>query len=289
VTRLLLALALLAATGCASPRRPLEPLPIQVSAKESWLLAPAPLKPIDLADRAQNAVVYIELDQHAVKSFREYAHDVGQSFLGMIVSPFTAPLFLAELFFGWLDFSTTWGTGFIVDATGHVVTNAHVVGEDPEVNVARGDGTTVWRAQVVAVDQSRDLALLHLKDVTFPRAEVAALGTSSDVKLGQEIVIYGFPKRPFPVQGYVPKPTITHGIISSAGIESGEAAPRFQLDAPANGGASGSPVLDEHGAVIGVVTEVADPSSFEGQTFAIPIDDVVKAFFKRGDDRGNPH
>ncbi|MEZ0229771.1 MAG: S1C family serine protease, partial [Planctomycetota bacterium] len=245
-----------------------------------------------LAARGARATVYIELDSRTVKPFRDYAHGVGVSFLTMLASPLTAPLFLAELFFGWLDFSTQWGTGFIVDPLGHIVTNAHVVGDEEEVTIARSDDTK-GRARVIAVDADRDLALLRLKgDGKLSRDEVAPLGSSSGVRIGQEVVIFGFPKRPFTSEG-TPRPTVTHGIVSTKGIASGEAADRIQLDAPANGGASGSPVLDEHGAVIAVVTEVGDPAAFENQTFAIPIDDVVKAFFKRavakGGEHGHPH
>lgn len=285
---LLLLLAVFAlATGCGSARPPLEPLPVEIGRRDARAPSATPLRPVDLAARAQRAVVYIELDPRTVKPFSQYAQDVGTSFLTMLASPLTAPLFLAELFFGWLDFSTSWGSGFIVDTAGHMITNAHVVGDEEEVNVARADGTK-GRARVIATDPARDLALLRLKgDARLAADDAAPLGSSSVVRLGQDVVIFGFPKRPFQSEG-TPRPTVTHGIVSSRDIESGEEAPRFQLDAPANGGASGSPVLDEHGAVIAVVTEVGDPAAFENQTFAIPIDDVVKAFFRRTAD-GHPH
>jgi len=284
VRPLLLALSL-AVAGCSSERAPLEPLPVEIAPGDAAPLAADKLDAEALAERASRSVVKVELDTHAVKSASEYGHDVEQSFFGFLLNPLTLPAFLLEVLFGWLDFAQRWGSGFIVDTAGHVVTNAHVVADEREVTIERADRLT-FRAKVIAVDAGRDLALLRIElgDTTLLPADVMPLGSSSAVRLGQKAVIYGFPTRPWDQD--LPIPTVTAGIVSSAGIDVGERAKRIQLDAAANHGSSGSPVLDEHGAAIGVVTEAAE--NMESQTFAIPIDDVIEAFFKRTND-GHPH
>lgn len=244
-----------------------------------------PLDSEELAARASRAVWRVEQDTRAIKPFSEYAHDVGTSFVSMLVSPITAPLFVFELFFGWLDFSKTWGSGFAVDRAGHVVTNAHVVGDETELTLERTDGVKA-RADVVAVDEDRDLALLKIRlmrGAALDPDEIAPVGTSASVRLGRKVLLYGFPNRPWEQER--PVPTVTAGVVSSLGVDVGEAAKRIQLDAAANHGSSGCPVIDEHGTVIGVVTEASD--AFESQTFAIPIDDVKKAFFEPR--RETPH
>jgi S1-C subfamily serine protease len=260
-------------------------LPVEIAPSDAAPLAAEKLDAEALAERASRSVVKVELDTHAVKSASEYGRDVEQSFLGFILNPFTLPAFLLETLFGWLDFAQRWGSGFIVDTAGHVVTNAHVVADEREVTIERADRLT-FRAKVIAVDAGRDLALLRIElgDATLLPADVMPLGSSSGVRLGQKAVIYGFPTRPWDQD--LPIPTVTAGIVSSVGIDVGERAKRIQLDAAANHGSSGSPVLDEHGAAIGVVTEAAE--NMESQTFAIPIDDVIEAFFKRTND-GHPH
>ncbi len=281
--RALLLLAFIFITGCRSHRPPLEPLPIHLRG-DGWAISAMPLAATDLADRAALAVVQVEQDSHAIKSFKEYALDVRDSFVRMLLAPLTFPVFLYELAFGWLDFSTTWGSGFVVDTGGHIVTNAHVVGDEKELTVFRVDGLKA-RARVIAVDEGRDLALLRFgNDVSVKANEIMPLGSSSEVRLGQRVLTYGYPERPW--EQDAPKPTVTQGIVSSLDIEVGEDAPRIQIDAPVNGGASGCPVIDEHGAAIGVVTEHA--SGYDGEGFAIPIDDVKKAFFG-GTTHGHTH
>jgi S1-C subfamily serine protease len=283
VNRALLLGLIIIVSGCHSHRPPLEPLPIHL-AEGGWSISPTELPATDLADRAALAVVHVEQDSHVVKPFKEYALDVRDSFVRMLLAPITAPVFLYELFFGWLDFSTTWGSGFVVDTGGHIVTNAHVVGDDKEVSVYRVDGLRA-RVKVIAVDEGRDLALLRFgHDVSVKANEIMPLGSSSEVRLGQRVLTYGYPERPW--EQDTPKPTVTQGIVSALDIEVGEDAPRIQIDAPVNGGASGCPVIDEHGAAIGVVTEHA--SGYDSEGFAIPIDDVKKAFFG-GTTHGHTH
>src|SRR5579872_4686091 len=189
--RTALVAAALVLAGCSSARPPLEPLPVEIAASDAAPLA-AGLDAEALAERASRSVVKVELDTHAVKSLSEYGHDVGQSALGVLLNPLSLPAFLVEVFFGWLDFAQRWGSGFVVDTAGHVVTNAHVVADEREVRVERADHVA-FRAKVVAVDAGRDLALLRIElgDATLLPADVMPLGSSSAVKLGQKAVIYG--------------------------------------------------------------------------------------------------
>jgi S1-C subfamily serine protease len=279
--------AALLLTGCHGVPPNEERLPVELVAAEAQAPGATPLSPEEIAERMQRAVVEIEVPPRGTKPFGEYLRDVGAAFVNLIPQPLTAPVAIFEVFFGWIDLYRSYGTGFTVTARGHVVTNFHVVEDAEEVAYERPDGSK-GRARVVARDKGRDLALLRLElpaRTSLTPQEVAPLGPSSVVRLGQRIVLFGFPGRPWNQEG-APKPTITHGIVSSLDIDVGEAANRFQVDAAANAGSSGGPMLDDRGRIVGVVTEAADPGSFSGQTFTIPSDDVIKAFFKPPPENG---
>ncbi len=162
------------------------------------------------------------------------------------------------------------GSGFIVDAEGHIVTNHHVIKGADEITVTLSDGTEL-EAKVVGHDEKTDLALLEVEhDGPLP---YVSFGSSEKARVGDWVVAVG---SPFGLGG-----TVTAGILSARGrdIRSGPFDEFLQVDAPINRGNSGGPLFDQSGQVIGVNTAIFSPSGGSvGIGFAIPAElarDVV--------------
>ncbi|GAB6842446.1 2-alkenal reductase [Methylorubrum rhodinum] len=166
------------------------------------------------------------------------------------------------------------GTGFVWDAAGHVVTNNHVVegatkgGGSISVRLSSGE---VVSARVVGTAKSYDLAVLQLGRVAKMPPPLA-LGTSSDLKVGQSAFAIG---NPFGLDH-----TLTTGVISALQRrlptqEGRELSGVIQTDAAINPGNSGGPLLDSAGRLIGVNTAIYSPSGASaGIGFAVPVDVV---------------
>ena len=158
------------------------------------------------------------------------------------------------------------GSGFILDKSGHILTNYHVVaGANRGVEVMLYNKRR-YPAHVVGVDKVHDLALLQ---IDAPNLQPVTLADSSQLNVGQKVFAIG---NPFGLSG-----TMTRGIISSIrSIRNADGAPiedAIQTDAAINPGNSGGPLLNSSGEVIGINTMIAsngaDQSS--GIGFAIPI------------------
>jgi TPR repeat protein len=133
------------------------------------------------------------------------------------------------------------GSGFVVDASGHILTNHHVVRSCSEVRIAGHDGT----ARVAAFDERNDLALLR-SSVTAE--ELPVFRTGPNARLGEPIVVAGFPLGDVLSGGL----NITTGSVSAlAGPRNNSAM--LQITAPIQAGNSGGPVLDQSGQVVGIV------------------------------------
>ena len=173
--------------------------------------------------------------------------------------------------------STATGTGFVVDANGHIVTAAHVVDGADSVSVKLQDGTT-REATVVGKDDATDVAVLKI-DASGLTLHPLTLGSSSSIDVGDQVAAIGDPF------GYAR--SISTGIVS--GVDRTIQAPNgftvahsIQTDAAVNPGNSGGPVLDANGDVIGIVDQIATDGSSEqssGVGFAVPID-LVKSSLK---------
>jgi S1-C subfamily serine protease len=167
------------------------------------------------------------------------------------------------------------GSGFILDKEGHILTNNHVIDGAQLVEV------TLWnkkkyKASVVGVDKSHDVALLQIHDAQG--LEPATLADSSNLLVGQRVYAIG---NPFGFSG-----TMTRGMISairSIQMPSGNKIDdAIQTDASINPGNSGGPLLNSRGDVIGITTMIAtNPNTNVDQSagigFAIPIA-TAKAF-----------
>ncbi len=174
------------------------------------------------------------------------------------------------------------GSGFIIEPSGIVVTNGHVVGNATRVTVTTQDGTD-YVARVIGADELTDLALLRIT----PRTPLAAvsLGASGSMRVGQWVMAAG---NPFGLGG-----SVTSGIISARGrdIGAGPFDDFIQTDAPINPGNSGGPLFNMQGEVIGINTAIYSPSGASaGIGFAVPSDlarPVVEALLRGGRvDRG---
>jgi serine protease Do len=167
------------------------------------------------------------------------------------------------------------GSGFLIDAQGHVVTNAHVVEDADRVKVRLADDRE-YRAKVVGKDVRLDVAVLKLED---PPGDlpVTALGSSDALRVGEYVVAIG---NPFGLGN-----TVTMGIVSAKGrtIGAGPYDDFIQTDASINPGNSGGPLFNLRGQVVGINTAI-NPQG-KGIGFAIPIDavrDVVPQLLATG-------
>jgi serine protease Do len=159
------------------------------------------------------------------------------------------------------------GSGFIIDPSGYVVTNNHVIAGADEVNVILNDGT-ILKADLVGRDTKTDLALLKVKP-TKPLKAVK-FGDSDKLRLGEWVIAIG---NPFSLGG-----TVTAGIVSARDrdIRSGPYDNYIQTDAAINRGNSGGPLFNLAGEVIGVNTAIISPSGGSiGIGFAVPSKTVM--------------
>lgn len=154
------------------------------------------------------------------------------------------------------------GSGFIVDADGHIVTSNHVIAGAESVTVILDDGTRL-DATVLGGDAGTDLALLKVESAApLPTVRFA---DADGTRVGDWVVAIG---NPFGVGK-----TATFGIVSARGRGTGQNPyqDHLQIDAPINSGNSGGPTVNLHGEVIGVNTSIVSPSGGNvGIGFAVP-------------------
>ncbi len=167
------------------------------------------------------------------------------------------------------------GSGFILDAQGHILTNNHVVDGADEVLVRLSDEHE-FQAKVVGTDPKTDIALIRIEPKGV-RLQPVTLGNSDALRVGDWVLAVG---NPF---GY--SHTVTAGIISAKGrvIGAGPYDDFLQTDAAINPGNSGGPLFDLQGRVVGINTAIVARGT--GIGFAIPVNmagDIVAQLKKRG-------
>ncbi|HEX4113402.1 MAG TPA: trypsin-like peptidase domain-containing protein, partial [Stellaceae bacterium] len=154
------------------------------------------------------------------------------------------------------------GSGFIVDSTGYIVTNNHVIDHADKITITLDDGSS-YPAKVIGRDAKTDLALLKIdagKSLPY-----VAFGNSNQEQVGDWVVAVG---NPFGLGG-----TVTAGIVSAhdRNIDEGPYDDFLQIDAPINPGNSGGPLFNQSGQVIGIDTAIYSPNGGSvGIGFAIP-------------------
>jgi putative serine protease PepD len=162
------------------------------------------------------------------------------------------------------------GSGFLIDAAGHIITNAHVVDSASKTTVTFKDGTEA-EGTILGVDTSTDVAVVKIDKVPTGVSPLP-LGNSGGLTVGQEVVAIGNP------YGY--SGTATTGIVSALErvIESPSGFTiqnAIQTDAAINQGNSGGPLFDRDGRVIGINSQIASKNGGNvGIGFAVPIDTV---------------
>jgi S1-C subfamily serine protease len=159
------------------------------------------------------------------------------------------------------------GSGSIIDTSGHILTNHHVIRDSTKLEVTLSDESK-WPARLVGADPDDDLAVIKI-DVPTERLTVIPMGDSSNLKVGQKVLAIG---NPFGLGQ-----TLTTGIISSLGrsirSEAGVLIQDvIQTDAAINPGNSGGPLLDSTGKIIGINSAIISPTGASvGIGFAVPV------------------
>jgi serine protease Do len=159
------------------------------------------------------------------------------------------------------------GSGFIVSPDGYIVTNAHVVENAEEIKVRFTDKREL-KAKVVGVDTRSDVAVIKVEASNLPTVKI---GDSNKLRTGEWVIAIGSP--------YGFANTVTAGIVSATSRENlstdpkMDAVPFIQTDVAVNPGNSGGPLMNMHGEVIGINSQIfSRTGAFAGISFAIPID-----------------
>jgi S1-C subfamily serine protease len=160
------------------------------------------------------------------------------------------------------------GSGFVIDADGHILTNYHVVEGAQAIEVTLGDGQSRYKAKYIGADTRNDIALIQI-NAQGRKLTALPLGDSRNLLVGQRVLAIG---NPFGFQS-----TLTTGVVSSLGrtVQTSENTfidEAIQTDAAINRGNSGGPLLNSRGEVIGINSAIYAPTgTTAGIGFAIPI------------------
>ncbi|UCD71744.1 MAG: trypsin-like peptidase domain-containing protein [Syntrophobacterales bacterium] len=159
------------------------------------------------------------------------------------------------------------GSGSIIDESGHILTNYHVIRDSTKLEVTLSDGSK-WSARFVGADPNNDLSVIKI-DAPKEKLTVIPMGDSSELQIGQKVLAIG---NPFGLGQ-----TLTTGIISSLDrsirSETGTLIEDvIQTDAAINPGNSGGPLLDSKGRIIGINSAIISPTGASvGIGFAVPV------------------
>jgi serine protease Do len=156
-------------------------------------------------------------------------------------------------------------SGFVLNADGYVMTNAHVVEGADEVIVTLADKRE-FKAKVIGSDKRSDVALVKIEATGLPTVRI---GDVAKLKVGEWVIAIG---SPFGFES-----SVTAGIVSAKSRETGELLPLIQTDVAINPGNSGGPLINMRGEVVGINSQIYSRSgTFMGISFAIPIDEATR-------------
>jgi putative serine protease PepD len=174
----------------------------------------------------------------------------------------------ARDFFGFVEPQEGSGSGSIIDQEGNILTNYHVIEGAQKLAVSFG-GQKNYAAKVVGGDPDTDLAVIKLIETPREPLTIIPLGDSDKLSVGQKVLAIG---NPFGLDR-----TLTTGVISGLQrpIRARNGRPiegAIQTDASINPGNSGGPLLDSHGRMIGIKSQILSPSGVSaGVGFAVPV------------------
>jgi Do/DeqQ family serine protease len=225
------------------------------------------LVPIDFtvtAEKVTQAVVFIKSTSTNPTTQRNREMDLFEFFFDDGGSPFGNPRGRNQPRVGT-------GSGVIIDAKGHIVTNNHVINNADEVEVSLTDGRT-FKAKVIGTDPSTDLAVIKISADNLPYLKFF---NSDNVKVGEWVLAVG---NPFNLNS-----TVTAGIVSAKARNINIVREKFaveafiQTDAAINPGNSGGALVNLNGDLIGINTAIASPTgAYSGYGFAVPANIVAK-------------
>ena len=162
------------------------------------------------------------------------------------------------------------GSGFVIDAEGHIVTNHHIVVGRGKTTVRFDRDAGPVDATILGRDPATDLALVKIEPAQGPkRLNPLGLGDSGAVRVGDEAIVIG---NPFGLER-----SLSAGVVSATdrridAPDDGKIANAVQTDAAINPGNSGGPLLDAAGRVIGVISQARG----DGIGFAVPVDTLKR-------------
>jgi serine protease Do len=230
----------------------------------------APFSFADLVERVSPAVVTVTVEEDLQPAAEYNMQDLPEPFRN----------FFNQFGGGQLNVphrAIAMGSGFIIDKSGYIVTNNHVVANGKKITVKLSDGRQ-FNARLIGADKATDIALLKINTKSpLPAVE---FGDDRQVRVGDWVIAVG---NPFGLSN-----TVTAGIVSSIGrnIGNGPYTDYIQIDAPINRGNSGGPTFDLRGKVIGMNSMIYSPSGGSvGIGFAIPastIRDIVEQLKAHG-------
>jgi putative serine protease PepD len=160
------------------------------------------------------------------------------------------------------------GSGSIIDVQGNILTNYHVVARSEKLTVSFGSGKN-YPARIIGGDPDTDLAVIRLLEMPKEALTIVPLGDSDKLIVGQKVLAIG---NPFGLDR-----TLTTGVISGLqrpirAANNRQIEGAIQTDASINPGNSGGPLLDSHGRMIGINSQIESTSgSSAGVGFAIPV------------------
>lgn len=244
-----------------------------------------PLDFTSIADKVKNAVVHI-------KSVKQASYSTGGPQYRTLPDPFRD--FFRDDFFDQFmnpgngyrqkqqkpNLQVGTGSGVIINSEGYIVTNNHVIRDAEDIEVTLHDNRS-FKATVIGVDPSTDLALIQINESDLP---TVPLVNSDDVRVGEWVLAVG---NPFNLNS-----TVTAGIISAKSrniniLQDQYAVESFiQTDAAINPGNSGGALVNLQGGLVGINTAIASPTgSYTGYGFAVPaniVNKVVEDLLKYG-------
>jgi serine protease Do len=157
------------------------------------------------------------------------------------------------------------GSGFIISGDGFVLTNHHVVDGADEIYVTLTDKREI-KAKLIGSDRRTDVAVVKIEGSGFPTLK---FGDVNKLRVGEWVVAIG---SPFGLEN-----TVTAGIVSAKGRDTGDFLPFIQTDVAVNPGNSGGPLLNMNGEVVGINSQIySRTGGFQGISFAIPIDEAQR-------------